>query len=84
MYSFFCIIQNVYSLIMTYYKVETCCTIKHTLSGVYCYYTVTTLDKVNCILLGKKHYCSCKSLHGVGRKDLEKMNTTVLMTVNTK
>jgi hypothetical protein len=45
---------------MTYYKVETCCTIKHTLRCVYYYHTITTLDKVNCILLGKKHYRSCK------------------------
>jgi len=60
MYSFLCIIQNVYSLMMTYYKVEACCIITHTLRCVYCYYTITTLDKANCILLGKKHYCSCK------------------------
>jgi hypothetical protein len=59
MYSFLCIIQNVYSMLMTHYKVEICCTIKHTSNCVYCYYTVTNLDKVNCILLGEKHYCTC-------------------------
>lgn len=31
-------------MIKTYYKVETCCTIKHTLSCVYYYYTITTVD----------------------------------------
>jgi len=66
---------------MTYYKVETCCTIKHRLSCVYCYNTVTTLDKVNCILLGKKHYCNPSQS---GQEGLEKMNNTVLMSVNTK
>jgi len=56
---------------MTYYKVETCCTIKHALSCVYCYYTITSLDKVNCILLGKKHYCSCKPSRR-GQEELSK------------
>jgi hypothetical protein len=60
MYSFLCIIQTEYSMIKTYYKVETGRTIKHTLSCDYYYYTITTLDKVNCILSGKKHYCYCK------------------------
>jgi hypothetical protein len=70
MYSFLCIIQNVYSLIMTYCKVEKSCTIKHTCSCVYCYYTIN-LDKGNCILLSKKHYCSCKPSRS-GQKELKK------------
>ena len=40
---------------MTYYKVVTCCKIKNTLSCIYCYYTINTPDKVNCIPLSEKH-----------------------------
>jgi hypothetical protein len=70
MYSFLCIVRNVYSLIMTYCKVETYCTIKRTLSCVHYYYTITTLDKVNYIL-SKKHYCSCKPSRS-GHEELRK------------